>query len=53
MAGLATIVRVAEVLFTAFFFGLTFEGIGRKITARIQKDTVHLGIRISLMFSKH
>ncbi|MCX7653526.1 MAG: NADH-quinone oxidoreductase subunit H [Fervidobacterium sp.] len=32
-----TAVRVAQVLLTAFFFGLTFEGIGRKITARIQK----------------
>lgn len=37
MTGLATAGRVAGVLFTAFFFGLTFEGIGRKITARIQK----------------
>lgn len=32
-----TAVRVAQVLLTAFFFGLTFEGIGRKVTARIQK----------------
>lgn len=32
-----TVVRVAGVLLTAFFFGLTFEGIGRKVTARIQK----------------
>lgn len=32
-----TIARVAGVLFTAFFFGLTFEGLGRKITARIQR----------------
>lgn len=32
-----TAVRVTGILLTAFFFGLTFEGIGRKVTARIQK----------------
>ncbi|MGB9615271.1 MAG: NADH-quinone oxidoreductase subunit H, partial [Fervidobacterium sp.] len=32
-----TAIRVAGVLLTAFFFGITFEGIGRKVTARIQK----------------
>lgn len=32
-----TALRVAGVLLTAFFFGITFEGIGRKVTARIQK----------------
>ncbi|MFN3327629.1 MAG: respiratory chain complex I subunit 1 family protein [Fervidobacterium pennivorans] len=37
MTTLATVGRVTAVLLTAFFFGLTFEGLGRKITARIQK----------------
>lgn len=31
-----TALKVTQVLLTAFFFGLTFEGIGRKVTARIQ-----------------
>ncbi len=34
---LAAIGRSLLVLFTGFFFGLTFEGIGRKVTARIQR----------------
>ncbi|ODN30662.1 respiratory chain complex I subunit 1 family protein [Fervidobacterium thailandense] len=34
---MAVAARVAGVLLTAFFFGLTFEGIGRKVTARIQR----------------
>ncbi|HOK87929.1 MAG TPA: NADH-quinone oxidoreductase subunit H [Fervidobacterium sp.] len=32
-----TALKVTGVLLTAFFFGLTFEGIGRKITARVQR----------------
>ena len=32
-----TILKVIAVLFTGFFFGLTLEGVGRKITARIQR----------------
>jgi len=32
-----TVLKVAAVLFTGFFVGLTLEGVARKITARIQR----------------